>query len=205
MTIKTQYFLPLIKKILECICSAKIHSKIDIITAFNCLCIQQGEEWKTSFQTRHSLYEYLVILLRLVKPPSSFPNFIHDILYEMLDKFCTAYTDDILIYNNSKKEYQTHIQKVLAALQKAGLQANIDKCEFYVTKISYLGLIISTKGIRIDSKKVEAVQNWEILTCIKNVQAFIRFANFYRRFIKVFSNVVCPMIAIIKKNITTFY
>ena len=90
---------------------------------------------------------------------SSFQNFINNILYGMLDEFCTAYINDILIYSNSKKEYQTHIQKVLAALQKVGLQVDIDKCEFHVTKISYLGLIISTEGICIDLKKVEAVQN----------------------------------------------
>ena len=122
----------------------------------------------------------------------------------MLDKFCTAYIDDILIYNNSKKEYQTHVQKVLAALQKAGLQADIAKCEFHVIKISYLGLIISTKGIRMHPKRVEAVQNWETPTCVKDVQVFIEFVNFYRRFIKEFSNVVCLMIATIKKN-TTFH
>ena len=88
---------------------------------------------------------------------SLFQNFINNILHGMLDKFCTAYIDDILIYSNSMNEYQTHIQKVLAALQKARLQADIDKCEFYVTKISYLGLIISTEDIRMDPKKVKAV------------------------------------------------
>ena len=71
-------------------------------------------------------------------------------------------------------------------LQKAGLQADIDKCEFHVTKISYLRLIISIEGIRMDLKKVEAVQKWETPTCVKDVQAFIGFANFYRRFIRAF-------------------
>ena len=98
---------------------------------------------------------------QLANALSSFQNFINVILYWMLNKFCTTYIDNILIYNNSKKEYQTHVQKVLTALLKAGLQADINKCEFHVTKISYLGLIISTKGIRMDPKKVEAVQNWE--------------------------------------------
>ena len=143
MTIKNQYLLPLIKKTLERICKAKIYSKI--IAAFNCLHMEQGEEWKTTFQTQYGLYEYLVMPFGLANAPSWFQNFINNILHRMLDKFCTAYIDKILIYNNSKKEHQTHIQKVLAALQKVGLQADIDKYKFYVTKISYLGLIISSK------------------------------------------------------------
>ena len=77
----------------------------------------------------------------------------------MLDKFCTAYIDNILIYSNSKKKHQTHVQKIFATLQKARLQADIDKCKFYVTKISYLGLIVSIKSIRMDLKKIKAVQN----------------------------------------------
>ena len=87
----------------------------------------------------------------------------------MLDEFCTAYIDDILIYSNSKKEHQTQIRKVLTALQKAGLQANINKCEFHVTKISYLGLIIFTKSIHMEPKKVEAIQNSETLICVKDI------------------------------------
>ena len=55
------------------------------------------------------------------------------------------------------------------AFQKAKLQADIDKCEFYITKISYLGLIISTRGICIDLKKVKVVQNWETPVYVKNV------------------------------------
>lgn len=77
----------------------------------------------------------------------------------MLDKFFIAYIGNILIYCNSKKKLQTHVQKIFTALQKTGLQANINLYEFHVTKISYLGLILLTKGICIDPKNVEAVQN----------------------------------------------
>ena len=115
MTIKDQYFLLLIKEILEDICKAKIYSKIDIITVFNHLYMQQEEEWKTVIWTQYSLYEYLVVPYELANAPSSFQNFINNILHEMQDKFCTAYIDDILIYSNSKKEHQTHIQKVFVA------------------------------------------------------------------------------------------
>ena len=93
----------------------------------------------------------------LANASSLFLNFVNDILHWILDEFCTAYIDDILIYSNFKKEHQTYVEKVFATLQKAGLQADIDKCEFHVTKICYLGLIISTESISIDPKKVEAV------------------------------------------------
>ena len=106
---------------------------------------------------------------RLANALALFQNYINDILHEMLDKFYTAYIDDILIYSNFKKKHQTHIQKVLTTLQKVGLQADIDKCEFHITEISYLELIIFTKGIHIDPKKVKAVQNWKTPTFVRDV------------------------------------
>lgn len=105
----------------------------------------------------------------LANTPSLFQNFINNVLHKMLDNFCTAYIDNILIYSNSKKEHQAHMQKVFTALKRAGLQADIDKCKFHVTEISFLGLIISTKSIRIDLKKVIAVQNLKIPTWVKDV------------------------------------
>lgn len=65
----------------------------------------------------------------------------------MLNNFYTTYINNILIYNNSKKKYQAHMQKILTALEKVGLQGDINKCKFHITKISYLGLIISIEDI----------------------------------------------------------
>ena len=126
--------------------------------AFNKLRIKEGEEWKTAFQTRYSLYKYLVMPFGLANGPSSFQTYINNVLHGMLNIFCTAYIDDILIYSNSKKEHQKHVRKVLEALQKAGLQTDIKKCEFHVTEINYLGLVITNNGICMDPKKVSAVQ-----------------------------------------------
>ena len=158
ITIKNCYFLPLVKETLERVCKAKIFSKIDIIAAFNKLRIKEGEEWKTTFRTQYGLYKYLVMSFGLANGPFSFQNYINNILHGMLDVFCTAYIDDILIYSNSKKEHQEYVHRVLAALQKAGLQADIDKCEFHVTEVNYLGLLIMNNGICLDPHKVSAVQ-----------------------------------------------
>ncbi len=73
--------------------------------------------------------------------------------------FCTAYIDVILIYSDSLAEHRKHVELVLQALREAGLQLDIDKCEFHKTEVLYLGLIISTNGIRMDPKKIEAIVN----------------------------------------------
>jgi len=64
-------------------------------------------------------------------------------------------------------------------LRRAGLQLDIDKCEFHKTEVLYLGLIISTDGVQIDPKKVKVIVNWQEPKNVKDVRAFIGFANFY--------------------------
>ena len=95
--------------------------KLDIIHAFNRLCIAEGDEWLTTFCTQYGLFEYLVMLFSLVNAPSLFQHFVNDTLRPYLDVFCTAYIDDILIYSNNLTEHWKHVNLVLEALYGAGL------------------------------------------------------------------------------------
>ena len=79
-------------------------------------------------------------------------------LWEYLNKFCTAYLDNILIYSSNLKEHKDHVRLVLAKLREFGIQTDVDKCEFYVTKTKYLGLIISTKEIKMDPAKIKTIK-----------------------------------------------
>ena len=67
------------------------------------------------------------------------------------------------------------------------LYLDIDKCEFHKMEVKYLGLIVSTEGIKVDSEKVEAILNWQAPKSVSDIQSFLGFAGFYRRFIKDFS------------------
>jgi hypothetical protein len=85
------------------------------------------------------------------------------------------------------------VLKVLHRLQERGLQLDIDKYEFGVKEVKYLGLIILTDGVKMDPKKLEAIENWEIPRLAADIQAFLGFANFYRRFIANFSALTRPL------------
>jgi hypothetical protein len=79
-------------------------------------------------------------------------------------------------------------------LRDAGLQCDIDKCEFEVESTRYLGFIIEAgKGVQMDPEKVKAIQEWQAPTTVKGVRSFLGFANFYRRFVKHFSDIVRPL------------
>jgi hypothetical protein len=154
ITIKNRYPLPLVKETLNLICGAVIFTKLDVVAAFHNLRMKLGKEYKTAFRSRLGLYEFLVMPFGLANAPSSFQAFINEVLREFLDKFCTAYMDDILIFSRSRGKHRRHVKAVLQALSEAGLHLDIEKCEFNVTEIAYLGMIVITDGIRMDPKKI---------------------------------------------------
>jgi hypothetical protein len=76
-----------------------------------------------------------------------------------LDEFCTAYVNDILIFSKNPIEHHKYVTQVLEKLRLAGLQADIKKSEFSVTRTKFLGYIISTNGVAMDPDKVSAIAN----------------------------------------------
>ena len=106
LTIKNKYPLPLIRKTLDRLCKGIYFTKLDIVTAFNKICMAEGEEWKTAFRTHLGLYEYLVMPFGLSNASSSFQNFLNDVLgNDLLDIFVTAYVENILVFS---KTFQKH-------------------------------------------------------------------------------------------------
>jgi hypothetical protein len=200
ITVKNRYPIPLIQETLMQLSRAKYYTKLDIIAAFNRLRIAEGDEYLTAFKTRFGLFEYLVMPFGLANAPSTFQHYVNDVLRPFLDISCTAYLDDILVYSKTLKEHKEHVRSVLQALQEAGLQLDVDKCEFHKTEVLYLGIIVSTEGIRMDPAKVAAVRDWERPRNVKDVRAFLGFANFYRRFVANFSRTVSPLVALTKKD-----
>ena len=93
----------------------------------------------------------------LYNRPASQQAYINDIIKEFLDKFVIYYLDNLLIYSKTYEEYVEYVKAILEKLREANLLIDIDKCEFYIQKVKYLGLIITTDGIKIDFIKVKAI------------------------------------------------
>ncbi len=91
-----------------------------------------------------------MIPFALYNAQGTFQSYISETLWEFLDDFCTAYLDDILIYSESISAHTKYVQQVLFKLRATRLFLDIRKCDFSVYEVKYLGLIISTTGLKMD-------------------------------------------------------
>ena len=200
MTKRNRYPLPLIKEIIEKIIECKHFTKLNIIAAFNKLCMHSDSENYTTFITTLNVYKYRVLSFDLINELSSFQQYINNALWEFLNDFCQVYFDNILIYSRIKKEHTHHVRLMLNKLREADLQMNIKKCEFDVEKTVFLNVIISGSDLRMNSEKMKIIVNWFTPINLKKIQDFVRFANFYRRFIKDFSKVIRSLMKLTRKE-----
>lgn len=205
LTKKNGYRLPLIDEVLAQVMGCKYLTKLDIVAAFNNLRMHPDSVDLTTFATSMGNYKYLVMPFGLTNGPATWQQYINGILFEYLNKFCQVYVDDVLIYSKTLKEHRAHVRAVLEKLQAAGLQVDPTKSEFEVQETKFLGVILSTEGLRMDPEKVQAVTDWATPTKIKQVQGFLGFCNFYRRFIKGFASIAKPLVNLTRKDVPFYW
>jgi predicted transcriptional regulator len=123
--------------------------------------MKEGHEKLTAFLTRFGLFESLVMPFGLTRALATFQRFINDSLRGYLNKFCSVYLDNILIYSKTREEHEEHVHKVLQCLREAGLYVKLSKYEFFVTETKFLGLIVGRDGFKMDPEKVRTILEWK--------------------------------------------
>ena len=198
VTIKNRLALPLISETLDRLAGSKIFTKLDLKDAYHRIRIRRGDEWKTAFRTRYGHFEYLVMPFGLTNAPATFQGYINRALSGLVDVFCVVYLDDILIFSENPEEHWRHVAEVLRRLRQYQLYANLKKCRFGVREVEFLGYIISPEGVAMDPSRVEPITKWESPQSYRDVQVFLGFANFYRRFIHKYSSIAKPITDLLK-------
>ena len=193
ITRKNRYPIPLISDLLNTPAKARYYTKLDLKHAYHLVRIADGDEWKTAFRTKWGSYEFLVVPFGLCNAPSVWQQFINEVLADLIDVCVVVYLDDILIYSDNLSDHRKHVRDVLRRLRKHRLFCGTEKCEFHVQTVEYLGFILSPSGLTMDEKKVRTITEWPTPRKVKDIQSFLGFCNFYRRFIDNYSHIVVPL------------
>ncbi|WVZ76154.1 hypothetical protein U9M48_024152 [Paspalum notatum var. saurae] len=200
VTVKNKYPLPHIDILFDQLAGAKVFSKIDLKSSYYQIKITEEDIPKTAFSTRYGLYEYLVMSFGLTNAPAFFMYMMNSVFMNELDKFVVVFIDDILVYSKNEEEHEEHLRTVLTRLREHQLYAKFSKCAFWLREVSFLGHILSEKGVAVDPSKVEDVLNWKQPETVTEIRSFLGLAGYYRRFIKDFSKTAKPMTSLTKKN-----
>jgi len=197
---KNRYPLSLISDLLDSHRKARIYTKIDLWHAYHLVRIAKGDEWKTAFWACYGAFEWSVMPFGLTNALAAFQRFMNDLFSDLLDVCIIVYLDDILIYSDDITQHRKHVKEVLKRLWKAGLYAKAEKCEFHSDFIEYLGYVLSLSGLTMSDTKVKTIQEWPEPKKVKDIQFFLGFANFYRRFIFNYSDIVIPLTRLTRKD-----
>ncbi|GJV90442.1 putative nucleotidyltransferase, ribonuclease H [Tanacetum coccineum] len=199
ITIRNRYPLPRIDDLFDQLQGAKHFSKIDLRSGYHQLRVKEQDISKTAFRTRYGHYEFLVMPFGLTNAPAVFMDLMNRVFHEFLDKFVIVFIDDILVFSKSK-EHEEHLRTVLQILRQEKLYAKFSKCEFWLSKVAFLGHIVSAEGITMDPAKVEAITKWPRPTSVTEVRSFLGLAGYYRRFVEGFSRLALPLTKLMRKG-----
>jgi len=199
ITVPNRYPLPLMQELQDRVQGAEWFTKMDLKNGFHLIRIKEGDEWKTAFRTRYGLFEFQVMPFGLTNAPSTFQDMMNHVLSDMLDVGVLAYMDDIQVYADTEEGHDRTVKEVLKRLQNNGLAISPEKCVWKTTEVEFLGYVIGRDGIRMSDDKVQAVLHWKTPESLTEVQSYLGFANFYRRFILNYSWVARPLTELTKK------
>jgi hypothetical protein len=202
VTIKNKYPLPRIDDLFDQLKGACVFLNIDVRSGYHQLKIRASDIPKTAFITRYGLYEYTVMSFGLTNAPAYFMYLMNKVFMKYLDKFVVVFIDDILIFSKNEEEHHKHLHLVLQKLRENQLYTKLNKCEFWLEEVSFLGHIISEGGISFDRSKVKDILSWKTPQNVSDIRSFLGLAGYYRRFIEGFSKISKPMTELLAKGKT---
>jgi len=192
-TVKDKYPLPRDQDIFDQLQGAKYFTSLDALYGYWQIRIADEDVHKTSIRTPLGSYEFLVMPFGLTNAPATFQRFMEAVLREHLLQYCMVYIDDIIIYSKTEEEHLKHIEAVLRTLMKHQVCIKLQKCQFFQTRLHFLGHVVSAQGIAPDPMKIKALVDWPIPTNVTQVQAFVGLGNYYRRHVKMFAEIIAPL------------
>ncbi|GKA75063.1 putative reverse transcriptase domain-containing protein [Tanacetum coccineum] len=152
-----RYPLPRIDDLFDQLQGSRVYSKIDLRSGHHQLRVREEDIPKTTFRTRYGHYEFQVMPFGLTNTPSIFMDLMNRVCKPHLDRFVIVFIDDILIYSKSRKEHEGHLKLILRLLKEEELYAKFLKCDFWLSKVQFLGHVIDSEGINVDPTKIESI------------------------------------------------
>ena len=160
----------------------KYHLKIDLLNAYEQVCMEPEDIKKTAFSTVFSTFLSQVMQQGDCNAPATFQRLMTVVLREYIGQFVHVYLNDIFVFSNTLEEHKRHLRLVLDALAKAEFYLECDKCNLYVVRLNCLGLMIDKCGVHADTDKMARIRKWRTPCNLTEIQRFIGLVEYLAQF-----------------------
>ena len=193
-TVRDSYTLPRIDEALDSLRGATWFSTLDLKSGYWQVEMAEEDKEKTAFSVGPlGFYECHRMPFGLTNAPATFQRLMETCMGDLYLSQCLVYIDDVIVFSRTFEEHLQRLEGVFQRLHDAGLKLKPSKCSFFQQSIKFLGHQVSAEGVSPDPDKVAAVKAWPIPSNVSEVQSFLGFLGFYRRFIQGFSKIAKPL------------
>ncbi|KAJ9519231.1 hypothetical protein QJQ45_017892 [Haematococcus lacustris] len=205
LTVRDRYPLPRIDDLFDKLAGKRVFSSLDLQSGYHQIRITEEDVPKTAFLTPMGQFQFKVLCFGLTNAPATFQRMMNNVFKPLINECVLVYIDDILVMSNTPEEHVQHPRQVLQLMRENKFYAKLAKCEFNKTQLAFLGHIVGSKGIAVDPAKVQVVKEWPTSRNLKDLQAFLGLANYFRRFISNFSSLAAPLTNLTSKQVAAAY
>lgn len=197
-SVKREHFpLPSSDQLLAQLDGAKIFSKLDCNSGFHQIMLHEDSQKLTTFITPFGRYCYKRLPFGISSGPEIFHREMTHILSGIPGVICDI--DDVLVSGRSQQEHDRRLKIVLERMEAAGITLN-DKCVFSVSKIKFIGQLISEEGIQIDPEKINAIMNMTRPQNVSELRRLLGMANHVGKFAKNLAETTKPLRDLLRKD-----
>ena len=193
------YNLANIDTLIDSLRGSKYFASLDLFAGYHQVEIEEAHKERTAFHAGpFGLLEYNMMSFGLSGAPSSFQKLMDTCLDGLNMKICAVYLDDVIVYAESKEQLYERLEQVFARLRSANLRLKSKKCKFLQTSVDFLGRTVSEKGVECKKDHLSAVADWPEPSDVKELQSFLGFTNYFRKYIAGYASIAEPLLELMR-------
>ncbi|MCG8045846.1 MAG: RNase H-like domain-containing protein [Candidatus Thiodiazotropha endolucinida] len=194
------YPIPNTRDCLDAFAGAKLFSVLDLRFGYFQIPVAERDIPKTAFVSKYGLYEHVTMPMGMMNSGATFQRVMERALMGLQWFICLIYLDDVCVFGKNFDEHISRVDKVLARLKETGLKLGPDKCHLLKTEVTFLGHVVSERGVLPNPNNVAKILRFPIPTTPTQVKQILGLGSYYRRFIKSYSDRMRPLIDLTKKG-----
>ena len=192
------YNIARIEPLLDSMHGAKYFASLDMFAGYHQIKVAESHKERTAFSSPCGFYQYVKMPFGLCNAGATFQRMADKVLDGYIMSICVVYLDDIVVYSDTKQGLYENLDKVFQRLRESNLRLRPKKCHFLKEKVEFLGHVVSADGVECTNSHIKDVTEWCEPKNVKELQSFLGFANFYRRFVENFAAIAEPLTRLTK-------